>query len=562
MKKIIYSVATSVLLLSSCVDLNLNPLSQGSSENWYSTEEELTMSARYLFADRFWHLDNDAFTDDWTSRYDLNNVTNGTLDGTSGTVRALWSDSYDAIAAANEILTKMDRAKANGTNVGVLRRVEGEARLTRAVQYARLVSHFGDAVLLRSPVQTLEEAFKMGRTNKKEVMDSAYSDFDKAAQLLETSYNDEARGTKGMAYAFKARAALYQGDWSIAAEAAKACMDLGIYSLDSNFGDLFLTKTKTSPEFIFVRPRADLYGTYVGATAYLSRTCGGWAQFNPSWDLFCSFLCTDGLPIDKSPLYNPQTPFANRDPRCAQTIVEFGTRHLGFTYDPNPTVRRVMNFNTNKETGNNDNRAVNQYASYNGLLWKKWIDDTWLENSKHVDKSEIIMRYADVLLMYAEAKIELNQIDQSVLDAINTVRARAYKVDKTATTAYPAVTTTNHNELRSIIRFERRMEFALEGLRYMDIIRWRIAEKALNLPAYGMLDPKDLIAKVVNKGLWFFPGTPTIDENAIPDFSIIYQDGLIKLLATRKFNETRQYLWPIPTKEILINNNLTQNPNY
>lgn len=113
------------------------------------------------------------------------------------------------------------------------------------------------------------------------------------------------------------------------------------------------------------------------------------------------------------------------------------------------------------------------------------------------------MRYADVLLMYAEAKIEMNSIDQSVLDAINEVRARAYGVKLSETNAYPAVSTTNQAELRRTVRIERRMELAYEGIRYMDIIRWRLAEKVLNTGIYGMLDPAELKNKVVDAGLWF-----------------------------------------------------------
>ena len=175
---------------------------------------------------------------------------------------------------------------------------------------------------------------------------------------------------------------------------------------------------------------------------------------------------------------------------------------------------------------------------------------------------KIIVRYADVLLMYAEAKIELNQIDQSVLDAINQVRARAYGVDYTNTSAYPAVTTTNQSELRTILRTERRMEFAKEGLRYMDLVRWKIAGKALTRPNYGMLYPVDLLReRVVDKGLWFWPGVPEIDEDCIPDFSAMEEAGLIAPMAQRAWND-RQYLWPIPTKEILINENLKQNDGY
>ena len=106
------------------------------------------------------------------------------------------------------------------------------------------------------------------------------------------------------------------------------------------------------------------------------------------------------------------------------------------------------------------------------------------------DNDNIIIRLADVMLMYAEAKIELNQIDQSVLDAINKVRARAYKVDYTETTSYPAITVTDQTALRKIIRRERRVELAFEGLRYYDLIRWRIAKKALNMPNCGIPSDK------------------------------------------------------------------------
>lgn len=105
------------------------------------------------------------------------------------------------------------------------------------------------------------------------------------------------------------------------------------------------------------------------------------------------------------------------------------------------------------------------------------------------------------------------------------------------------------------------MEFAREGLRYNDIIRWRIAEKVLNTPHYGLLDPAKL-KNLVEQGLWFFPETPQIDEDGIADFKPLYDKGWVKKIVERSFNADRQYLWPIPTKEILINKNITQNPNY
>jgi hypothetical protein len=105
------------------------------------------------------------------------------------------------------------------------------------------------------------------------------------------------------------------------------------------------------------------------------------------------------------------------------------------------------------------------------------------------------------------------------------------------------------------------MEFADEARRYEDIIRWKLAEKVLNKNIYGMLDPADLRTKVIKPGLWFFPQTPDIDNNGDVNLEPMYNAGLIKLIAVRSF-PTRQYLWPIPTKEILINKNLKQNDGY
>ena len=468
----------------------------------------------------------------------------------------------DIITGLLPVLDNLEKARQNGVPENVISQCMGEALFVRAAQYARLVSHFGDVVYVTTSITDLDEAFKMGRTDKKIVIEGVYEDFDKAISLLPLEYSGEERATRGAAYAFKARFALYNGDFSIAAEAAKNCMELNVYELHSDFSELFLCGTKNSDEFIFVRPRSVELNQVIGVQPYLSRNAGGYAQYDPSWDLFCSFLCTDGKQIDESPLFDPHNPFVNRDPRCCATIVEFGTEHVGYTYEPHPDSLYVMNFNKGVLELNKDTRTNGQYASYNGLIWKKWVDNAYTQNGYKADKNEIIMRYADVLLMYAEAKIELGEVDQSVLDAINSVRARAYKVDKLDVNAYPAVMSRDISELRKIVRIERRMEFAFEGLRYMDLIRWKLAEKALNTKIFGMLDPEPLRELVVNKGLWFFPETPVVDDDGIADFSKMYEQGLIKLLTERKFDASKQYLWPIPTKDILINSNLQQNPGY
>lgn len=550
-------------IVTSCVDLDISPLSEGSTENWNSTEEEIVMSLNDLYKSAFWATASDFWTDDQMYRALLNEVNGGTITSESSQSESIWQLSYKAISRANFLISTIGRANLNEE---VEAKYIAEARFMRACMYSRLIFYFGDVVYYEDPV-SLEDASGMGRTDKNLVLQKIYADYDYAIQYLPQNYgsNELKRATKGAAYAFKARVALHMSDWATVKDAAWGCMELKEYELQSNFGNLFLVTTRNSKESIFIVPRSIEYDVSISGNDIvnvISRNAGGYGVEDPTWELFCSFLCNDGLPIDESPNFDPHEPFKNRDPRCSYTIVAFGSEHLGFIYDPHPNALQVLNTTTNLMVKNNDTRTNNQYASWNGLVWKKGVDKTWLENGKKTDPDKIYMRYADVLLMYAEAKLELNEIDQSVLDAMNEVRARAYGVDKSNTSSYPAIAMHDQSKLRKILRIERRMEFAREGLRYYDLIRWKMAEKTLNLPVYCMLDPKPMKVQA-DQGLWFFPETPPVDEDGIADFSGLLNKGYIKKLAERKFDKDRQYLFPIPAKEVISSNNIiTQNPNY
>lgn len=549
----------------SCTKLDLNPLSEAASGNWYSSEEEMDMSVYGLFRQVFWPIDEEFWADDQQFRTTLTAITDGSINGETSFVETMWANAYKAIARANVLLANLDRAQEMGINEDKIKLYRAQALFVRGAQHAMLCFYFGDVVYVDREID-IDEAFRLGRTPKDVAMDAAYADMDEAAEILPVEYpaGSPLTVTKGAAYAFKARYALYNGDWEIAREAAQHCMELGVYELYPDYSALFLETTKHSKELVFGFPRSRELGFSLTAHVQnsLPRNRGGFASVYPSWELFCSYLCTDGLPIDESPSFNHLKPFENRDPRCAATIVPFETPHLDVLYDPNPYATKVLNYRTNAPVTNNDNRAVNTNASYNGLLWKKGVDESWIENAYRIEPDYIVIRYADVLLMYAEAKIELDDIDESVLKAINTVRSRAYGVSDTEVASYPEVSSLDQNELRKVIHVERRMEFAKEGLRYKDIIRWRIADQVLNKPHYGLLDPADL-KKLVDAGNWFFPETPPIDDNGTADFESMYNQKFIKLIVQRNFDGNRQYLWPIPTKEILINPNLLpQNPNY
>ncbi len=574
----LYTLITGVvgLILISCHDLDLQPLSQASGETWFTDETQVEMSLNTLYLHQFWAMFKcdwgttaimslDEASDDWMNRTTLVPFTNGTLNGDNSTfVKNTWSYSYKAISRANTILENIHRSKENIKDE-YYERYMADARFVRACMYSRLISRFGDVIYYEVNMD-LEDAYHVKRTDKMEILQHIYNDFDYAAEKLPVEYTgaETKRATKGAAYAMKARIALFFKDYETARDAALQCINLGVYELYPDFGELFRSKTKNSIETVFGIPRDHQFGSAIppnGVRPYLSRNVTSPSTTaQPSWDLFCSFLCTDGKTIDESPLYNPNEPFLNRDPRCNYTIVEFNSNYFGYNYTPHPDSTTCWNYELNRQVPNKDSKAGDQYASYNGLMLRKGIDEDWNDDF-YVNNDKLIMRYADVLLIYAEAKIELNDIDQSVLDVMNKVRARAYKTDYTSS-AYPRITETGQVGLRRILRIERRMEFAFEALRYDDIIRWKIAETVMNRSNYGLPTSVGDCRKLVTDGLWFFGGTPEIDGNGCPDFSRMANISRYRVLSQRVFDPAKHYLWPIPASEILINPDLGNNPNY
>ncbi|MGA0556281.1 RagB/SusD family nutrient uptake outer membrane protein [Larkinella sp. VNQ87] len=546
---------------STCNNLDLNPLSEPSTATFYSNQTELELAVNDLYRLDFWGNDNEQFTDNYWHRGQLGNaVTFGTMNAEDATAQAFWTVCYKAIARANTFLASKDRAAAN-TSPAIMTQLEAEMRLIRAYEYSRLITHFGDVPLMTKPL-TLEESYGVARTPQADVLKFIFEELDFAIANLPQSYPASAvkRLTKGAALAVKARTALYTGNWALAKEATQAIMQFsgaGTYTLHPSYSQLFLKAGETSPEIILSIPRDEAQKVFTSGTNVqdqLPRVTGGFGAQIPTREMVDAYECTDGKPIDESPLYDPRAPFKNRDPRLTASIVEFGTQWLGYSYQPHPDSLTVFSSKENRRVSNLDTRAVAAFASFTGFLWKKGIDQSWADKRSE-DADAILFRYAEILLTYAEAKIELGEIDASVLNAINQVRARAYGVSVTQTSAYPAVTTTNAADLRRIVRRERRVEFSREGLRYMDLIRWKLAEKALTRPVIGLPDPA-----VQNRAKWPFPGVTPLDDDGIADYTSFGSD--VKVVAQRTFDKNRQYLWPIPALERRVNPNLTQNPGY
>lgn len=554
------------LTFASCAKLDRYPLSQGSSETWFTTPQEYEMAASDMYRGVWWDLAKEAWSDDYLYRKIAGpDIIDGTLNSetnTAGSVEleTVWTNLYKAIVRANVIINNLERGESAGVNKTLLDSYEGQARFARACHYGQLVFYWGDVVYVEKET-TIQESYTMSRTPKEEVIKKIYNDFDIAAELLNVSNGGRQVFTKGAAYAMKARYALYFGDYDVAAEAAKKCIDLDYYRLHPDYLAYF--QAKNDKETVFGIPSSSELGvnTIGDSRSYVPRLVGGTAAKCPSWAIFASYECTDGKTIDKSPLFDSHNPFKNRDPRCTMSLVEFGTEHLGFEIDPRPSKTTVMNYSTGKKVKNKDSYPCTDVnASFSGLYWEKRVAASW-GKAGMTDIDKVIIRYADVLLIYAEAMIEQNKIDDSVLKAINMVRARAYKCGVGETTKYPAITTTDQTELRKIVRRERRVELAFEGLRYYDLIRWRIAEKALNVNNCGLCTDKTRAKQIESKGYWFWPVTPKIDEDGIPNFDELIAGKYCDVHSKGNF-QPRQYLWPIPAREIIINENMTQNPGY
>lgn len=593
-----------------CADLDLNPLSEGASENWYYNETEIEMSLNDLWRPDFFPIDGINWDDDMLDRNGSNEMTLGTMTSLSGSVSTRWTSLYKAIARATKVIQALDNGTASGLSDSKVNQYKGEAYFMIGFAYCELATYWGDCVLNNG--MTLEEAYVAVRSPKSEVLAYAYECLDKAAGFLPESYATQQRPTKGAALGFKARFALFHEDWQTAVQAAEQCMNLGVYKLHNNYSELF--RANSSPELMFYF-KGDLtlkkgYGLMTGVQNYIIRKHSGFSNQSPSLELLCSYTCSDGLPIDKSPLYNPKDPFANRDPRLAMTIQPFKTKYsadyteyeqskndgtfpekypdyitLGYEYNPSPYANRVYAVSSGTMVLNNDAKASNQHSAYNGLLLRKFVKDNWKDFSSNggiSDNCYPYLRYAEVLMTYVEAKNELGQCTQEDLDkTINLVRERAYQGSGIS---YPPVEVSSQAALRKIIRIERRSELAFEGVRYRDLLRWRIGEKSHNKPMYylsrawsgsadwngltgsesnsNLSDDFKIILKNWDEGNFPIGGIPAIDENGLPDLSPMETAGYITTFYRMSFDANKNYLWPIPANDILVNGNLTQNTGY
>lgn len=551
-----------MIMATSCADLNLQPLTEPSSGTWNSNFDEIRVSLNDLYRNYPYDMENrwwaDSRSDDYSHRNSMTDIMEGTLSSSTSWIADIWGDTYKAISRCNRVLEALE---ALGSESDEAYSLEAEARLFRAYMNARLITLWGDVPLCTTTL-TIEQARQKGRTPVAEILPVIYEDYDYAYNNLPevNIVNGIWRVNRYVAAALKCRIALTMKDWAVARDAAKVVMDGGKYRLYPDFGELFRDKSMDNGEFIFAIANSVELGQSQGSSVngFMLRTVvSSGAAAYPSWSLFAAFECTDGLPIDESPLFDPKNPYENRDPRCNYTLVKPGTEIYGMVYNPSPTATKTTLDGVS--VSNQDTRTVSQYAAYTGTCLRKGTQDSWRYGTNENDNPTLIIRYADVLLMYAEAKIELNELDASMLNAINDVRARAYGVDRNSS-AYPALAMADQNTMRLAVRKERRVELAWEGRRMWDLLRWGWLEKACSHQNYGFPDGAGMTA-MNNAGNYFWPITPEIDEYGFAEFSPMEEYGVIQY--HKRQYDSRFPLFPLPATEVAISNGkITQNPGW
>ena len=566
-----------VVGFSSCENniLDLESLTEPVDDVFYKNEEELnlalngTYNSLRLTTDYkiplMVAMDNGA-TDIGVSRGVCSAMMNqgqGTQSSTNGGFLTIYSDHYKGIARANALLENMVRSK-DVVSETIYKQIEAQALFIRAFHYMYLTELFGDVPFLNKVIKVPTEGL-IPRESKKVIIDQILADLKKAAEVLPSSWKGEPEGiTKGAALGVQARISLYNGYYAEAAASTKEIMDneqaFG-YSLHANYGELFQLAGQASAEIMFIMPfKYEYYITQFSVTQG-SRNKGAVSVMVPTQSMVDSYECIDGETIDKSKVYSPKRPFENRDPRLKASIITPQSEWAGMIFESHPDSTTYRLVNGAIGGSNSDCRTVSWPAAFCGYLWKKnTIEETQVKIQSWDDHNFILMRYAEILLTYAEAKIMQGEVDESVLTAINRVRARAYGVDVSATADYPAITTMDVAKLKTIIQRERKVELADEGFRLFDIRRWKIAEKVMPVTIYGRILDTETAT-----------GIPQIDEDGFVSYSGIASQYDLNTdarfpNAVRVFNSSRDYLCPIPQQEIdtyaRFGITLGQNPGY
>lgn len=529
---------------------------------------------------------NNLYLNSWKNQYTMDDGSDNAIssDGASTWLNGLTQPTADALVKVypnvrnvNIMIANMDKVTDPDGN-----QYKGEAYFIRAWTYFDILKNVGAAQLVKEPLLSTDAQLYMNRSPRDSVAYFILSDLDKAISLLKTKNdlkqtNEYQRINKDAALAFKARVALFEGTWEkyhngtpfgvqggdankflrLAADAAKILMDNYGYTLDDDFQKVFNDHTIAGAqipikEIIFARQFSNLKFGGGGKEVFGNPDINQWPhKVGYTRSAIRSFLCTDGLPISVSPLYQGDKSLAdigkNRDPRLDMSV--FTPGEIYRISGKGDTTRFVNPFTTVDATAQYEPTGYTSQKFYTYDLEAAGL------NPKTWDMSTTFFRYGEVLLNYAEAKAELGEFDQGVANAtINKLRSRA-SVNMPPLTVSAIVTDPDWPDygytlspLLQELRRERRVELLGEDFRFDDLRRWAAAKLIVGQNYRGAY-----FEPIMNNGSGKTIGKD--DENYILPFKTQLPNGY-------QFDPGKNYLMPFPQDQITLNPNLSPNPGW
>lgn len=599
MKKVFNTLLalTAIVITVSCDDaLDKFPLDDLTEESYYENATQLQIFTNSLYSS----ILPDVPYDEQSDLVVANNPSNLLLNSTFRTVPASGGGwSWTVLRKINTTLGNLWRCSDEATR----KEYEALCKFFRAWFYFDKVQRFGDVPWIDHEMASDEPDLYNRRDSRDVVMQHMIEDIDNAIAGLPAAYpgGRTYRVTKWAALALKSRFCLFEGTYrkyhegditlwtlpvdaspaayylQLAADAAEELMDLGPHKLystnhpDYDYQNLFAQYQADFGEFILAIDYDYSLKCFHDATGVaLLPVCG---RTSPTKGLIDHYLMADGSRFSSKAGWDTKSfadQVAGRDPRLHQTI-----RIPGYNYTVLSTNRAsfcdldctLTGYSINKFVMPSDNLVMSNVRgySYNDMP---------------------VIRLAEVYLNFAEAKAELGTLTQQDLDkSVNKIRKRVGMPDlsinaspdpylTSAETGYPKVAQKNSSNVGVIleIRRERTVELALEGLRYADLLRWAEGER-IGKGLYGMYFPGPGEYDWDNDGktdVYLYSGSKPVSEAPF-----VYKLGADITLTqgtkgyvnprptyTFTFDPERDYLYPIPTNERVLNHNLLQNPNW
>ncbi|WP_293714755.1 RagB/SusD family nutrient uptake outer membrane protein [uncultured Parabacteroides sp.] len=588
MKKELYSLATilACLAATSCNDsfMDRQPQTEIGVDSYFNTEQDLKMYCYNLYDfPNFNNYTADAGTDNQatTDVVEVKNIMIST-NPNSTTVSAGWE--WDKLRTINLFLENCEKAQVADD---VLAHYQGVARFFRARFYMDKVKRFSDVPWYDKTLTTADVDLYKPRDSRDFVVQKIFEDFQFAAEHVKTGQETGAVD-KWVVLTYMARHALYEGTYrkyhdelnlqssastylKMATDVALQIMNEGGFSIyttgdvDNDYHTLFESSDlSTNPEIIL----ATYFDRKIQGNGFWAFMFGNYIPC-PTKDLVQSYLMKDGSYYSAQPGYETKQfveEFQNRDPRMWQTLAWPGWELINtMTYAPGAGIY-VQNLNKN----------FSGYHQIKGFINNK-------DEDYYLGIDYPVLRYAEVLLTYAEARVELGELTQDDLNkTINLLRSRAGlpamqlnpTVDPVMQKAFPNISSTLQE-----IRRERRVELALEGFRYDDLMRWK-AGKLLEKEPEGLYFPSlgkfDLTGDGI-EDIYLIPSSQDIpaeadkESNSLGKKLVYYRTGTINdtnasvyltegtkgnILTIKEigtFQEPKFYYRPIPKHEMELN---------